>query len=408
MTAERSVHAVPSLSKFLFLQRTRWVIVALNVVILGVIAAMTAMSRQGFTGSDGQIYMTAAQRLLHGESVYGFSTSDTGFGFTYPPFAALVFTTFAWFPAAVPLLQGACVLSVYAVVLLTVRRLGAPSESALWLALLVAPLALLWYPVQRSYGSGQVDLLLAVLIVFDALGARSRWRGIAIGVAAAIKLTPAGFILLFLVRKDIPSVLRIMASAAATTALGWIVAPSDSFVYWTKLLWDTDRVGAQTAALNQSLAGLISRLAASSTGHLEGLAWIVWLCACAIVVAFGVRAMRVLDHGRVEEVGPFALNALVVLLISPISWLHHWVLAVVPVLFLVARGWLIKGWDLMLLAAAGVVVLAVPPWWFLGSYLERGGWSVAETLVGSCAVLWAVAVVFLSARRRRPSGVEAA
>jgi alpha-1,2-mannosyltransferase len=65
------------------------------------------------------------------------------------------------------------------------------------------PVSLLLEPVWETLQFGQLNLRLMALIALDGLVERPRWpRGMLVGIAAAIELTPAAFVLFFLLRKD--------------------------------------------------------------------------------------------------------------------------------------------------------------------------------------------------------------
>lgn len=227
----------------------------------------------------------------------------------------------------------------------TARSLDVPRT---WVVTaLLLPLTLVIEPVRETVGFGQINVLLMALVVFDCLVRNPRWpRGLLVGVAAAIKLTPAVFVLFFLLRGDRRAVLTTGAAFAGTTALGFVFNWSGSVRYWTETLFDTGRIGAVTARSNQSVKALLARL---------GIDGGLWLVLAALVLVLGVLAVRrALADGRPTlALGYVALAALP---ISPVSWSHHWVWAVPVVLSLGVLAWRTRAWAPTLLAGGGLLL----------------------------------------------------
>jgi len=106
------------------------------------------------------------------------------------------------------------------------------------------------------------------------------------------------------------------------------------------------------------------------------------------VIAAGAVDVKLAPH-PVEALG---LNALVVLLVSPVSWSHHWVWCV-PILLAV---WRVRP----LAAAVGAFVFLLSPHWWWDS---DDGWTALTLTLGNVYV-WCAVFVFWSAHRqfRRP------
>ena len=194
----------------------------------------------------------------------------------------------------------------------------------------IAAAALWLEPINVAVGYGQSDLLIMALVVFDlSRPDQARTKGVAIGVAAAVKLTPLLFIayLLFSQRRRAAAVAAL--SFIASIAVSFLAAPRDAAAYWFHKVFQTARIGNPMTPMNQSLHGAIVRL--TGTFHPAG-GWELFVIAVAVCgLALAVRASR---HG--DEAYGFSLAALSALLASPISWSHHWTLAV-PALVLLAR-----------------------------------------------------------------------
>lgn len=321
---------------------------------------------------DYDVYVRAGLRVLHGEGVYD---TQGELPFTYPPFAALL----AVGAAVVPVL-GLAVVSALAV-------LAAAWPSAHLLSRggwtrggigAFAGLAVCSEPVLRTLQLGQVNGLVLVLVLADVLLLPPRWRGVLVGAAAGLKLTPLVMLLHFGARRQWGAVSRSLASFGATVAVGLLAMPSDSLQYWRSLIGAAERVGNPAFIDNQSVRGLVARL---DLGH-PGL---VWLAASLVVVALGSATLHRLRHSDPAE--SMLVCLLVGLLISPISWSHHWVVLPAIGALLVVRG---GPRDNRAVRVAGVLVLAVavvgPHWLVPGLEHESGPSSLLGQVLGSSMV----------------------
>lgn len=270
---------------------------------------------------DSGVYAGAVRYWFRdGGLVYDYLKEGTPYGFTYPPFAGLVMAPMAWLPlwliaavASVATVVTTVVVMWWFVAPLIRRRGWTP-----WYALAVAVcLALFFEPVRETFGFGQVNLLLLALVAGDVLigvaGGR-RWAGVGIGLAAAIKLTPAVFILYLLVTRRWRAAATATATAAAATLLAGALWPDASRDFWTAALWDTNRVGNLEYVSNQSLRGVLARLPVDAV---EAKLWVV-----GVLLAVGLWAWRV---RRADPLGGLALTGILGCIISPVTWVHHWV-----------------------------------------------------------------------------------
>jgi alpha-1,2-mannosyltransferase len=292
---------------------------------------------------DLRIYRESAQTVLAGRPLYAAKFQD-GFGFTYPPFAALLFLPLAGLPlhvddAAVALLNIALVV----VIVRCTLRLRPTTVDSHWrstgpaTAWLLAALALWIEPITSAIGFGQIDLLVAALVIFDLTGSndsRSSAIGVGVGLAAALKLTPLIFIpyLAFTGRGRMAA--RALATFALSIACAFVVLPRDAIAYWGGAFADIRRVTGQRPLAgrdpsNQSLRGALLRIAPGLPHRTE-----VWLLACVLTTGLGlllaVRAAR-----RGDQAWGFVLTAVTGLLICPVSWTHHWTIAVPGLLLLI-------------------------------------------------------------------------
>ena len=275
---------------------------------------------------DLRIYDDAIRWWASGRPLYDFVHFDRiqgPLGFTYPPFAALLMYPMAWVPVGV-VVTVMLVANLAALVLTTawlVIPLADRHHQPRWFVLgLAIPLVSTLEPIRETITFGQINLLLAVLVLGDLLFLLPRgsgWAGVGVGLATAIKLTPAVFIVYLLATRRWRAAVTASATAAAATLLAAVVAPHESWRYWTVTVWEANKVGRLDRIPNQAMWGTLLRLAAP---HQPSR--LVWLALVAVVGGYGLwRAARAARAG--DELLGITLTGLVGLLVSPVSWQHH-------------------------------------------------------------------------------------
>jgi len=262
-------------------------------------------------------YGTVHTWLHHGGRIYDYHVPGTTYGFTYPPFAAVSMAPMGYLGLGTAI-AAALILNLVALAVV-LRILAGPGWRRYgWFgwALVACGLAL-FEPLRDTFSFGQVNLLLLALVLGDGWllsTGRGRWAGVGIGLAAAIKLTPALFIGLLLVARRWKAAAVATAVALAATGLAALVVPDASKFYWTQAMWDTTRVGRLDYVSNQSLQGVLARL--GETGRP------LWATVVLLVLGvWGVRVRRAVVAG--DWTAAFALTGLTACLISPITWVHH-------------------------------------------------------------------------------------
>ncbi len=397
--------------------RVVWLVPALLVAFTALCLTQPLWPFKEITGGfiDLQVYRLGVETLRHGGDMYGQlpqTTIGIGLPFIYPPFAALVLAPFALLPWDIAAFAffvtsvAALTLTLY----LVARRVW-PGESARRVALFAtacaAPLAMLLEPTRSTLDFGQVNLLLMALVAADCLTEKPKWRrGMLIGIAAAIKLTPAAFVLYFLVRRDYKSAITAAATGAAATALSFLVLPSTSAKYWFGGLGNVDGLSGSAFHTNQSIQAVLARLRVP-----EPTFTIVWLVAGAALLALVVLAMR---RAAAAPALALSINAVFTLLVSPISWSHHWIW-IAPALFAMI-GYAIQlplrralGWYAVA-AGTGAVFVYGPQNWLPNGEQRESLWTPWQHVIGNTYVWLSVLLVllFLATSRRAASPASSA
>ncbi|GLY31963.1 membrane protein [Kineosporia sp. NBRC 101731] len=298
---------------------------------------------------DFSIYRLGGSAVRSGTDLY--LERQAGLFFTYTPFAALSFTPLSWIPL-VPsrLLWELATVAAFALAcreMLLLARLSRLRPG--W----VVVGGLMLEPVWHTLFLGQINVFLLALVLFDVrrvAGGTGLGVGVGIGVAAAIKLTPGIFIVLLLCAGKVRAAVTAAVTFVACTGLGVVAAPGASRLYWSKVFFDTSRVGASYIS-NQSPFGALVRL----LGGRENVgSW--YLVVPLVLLTYGlVLATRRARSG--DWAAAVAVGGLTSLVVSPISWSHHWVWAL-PALVVLVR----DGRHRVALAAGAVLALS-PMWW---------------------------------------------
>ncbi|MGH3930288.1 MAG: glycosyltransferase 87 family protein [Pseudonocardiaceae bacterium] len=379
----------------------------LSGALLVLTCAAVALATQVNLLLDLAVYQAGGQAWLDSRPLYEAAfpvRPDLSLPFTYPPFAALCFSVLALVPHAAL----AVVFSVgsFVALLVAVRATG----TALWRdfgwphAVLIGCLAVALEPVWKTLMFGQVNLYLMAIVAVDLLAVRSgRYRGFLIGLAAAIKLTPAVFLLYLAVGRQWRAIVNAVAAFAACTALAALIHPADSATYWFTALLAPERIGGLAYTGNQSMRGALHRLGLNPATELT---W--WVVAGGLVIVLGGLAARRWRHAGQDAPALIAV-AMVGLLVSPVAWSHHWVWLVPALLVLAYLA--MRRRSKLLAATTGLVAVAalVAAHQFLPQEGERElSWSAWQHLLGN-SYLWLglLMLVVLLALRWTPRPTQA-
>ena len=414
---------------------------------------------------DVYVYWYALNNWFSGNSLYDwYALPDYKmYPFTYPPFGAWALSPLTWFDyeTAARLMIMAIALQTAVIVALIGRSLGWSWGSAFaiapWAAILVQQCL---EPFTQSVGFAQVNTAMMALVMID-VAAPDSWkgRGVASGLAAAIKLTPAIAVLIFLLRRQWRSAITMVATSLAVTLLSWVISPGESTRFFFDAMWDPQRAGDAYYTSNQNLKGLVARALPENAWSIAwaitvvlALVAAVWLClriqaaatsvvtphvisdavatpyaiapgplnAAAPATGATVSAASAAPAGDAVELAasdavaapsavattPAApvlpenlatlLTAAVImtlgLLVSPITWSHHWVWGLASVVALIAVALRLKSAPLAAVALVqGALFIMAPHWWFSHGQVNELHWNVVEQLVGSSYTLAAIA-----------------
>ncbi|MFC1416380.1 glycosyltransferase 87 family protein [Streptacidiphilus cavernicola] len=314
---------------------TRLLIVAGALISLGIYAVVRHALHFGMV--DMVVYRDEGDTVRHGTNLYTMVVPQFHLVATYPPFAAMLFVPTTYVPVGVLrlLVTGTNLALLGVLARLSFQLVGWPRRPVRPIAAIAVVGAGVWLePVWTTLKYGQINLLIICLILADLTRPdHARGKGLLIGIAAGLKLTPGVFGVYLLLTGRPRAALVSFAGFLGTALLGWIALPHASERFWTHYLYDSHRVGVTSIPDNQSLRGALARLLHEPD---PGLSWTLLAGATAVgglaVAAYATRSDRHVPHAEAWGVVCAGVTAL---LISPISWTHHWVWCV-PLLVLLA------------------------------------------------------------------------
>jgi len=348
---------------------------ALLAISIAARLAWTYLVPNGANFVDLHVYVGGAGALDHRgtlyDYVYGDQTPDFPLPFTYPPFAAVVFyplhlipfgiLSFAW--------QLGTIAALYGVVRVSQRLLPGPGGDRR-IAMLWTAVGIWIEPLRSNFDYGQINVLLVLAVLYAVYSTRWWLSGLLVGLAAGVKLTPAVSGLYFVGARRWAAAAFSAVVFFGTIAVSALIVGDQTRYYFTELLGDAARVGPIGTSFNQSWRGGISRI----LGHDAGYGPLV-LAAIAITAVLAVLAWRAVG-GATDRLGAIVIVQLFGLLLSPISWTHHWVW-LIPLMIWLLHGPLrdrlgarILGWGWLALTLIGV------PW--LLSFAQPTIWVISR------------------------------
>jgi len=347
----------------------RWAVTVLAVLAwIAALAAVTPLVRGYLTSVPDQrmvdlnVYRTGGLSVLQGQPLYTMLTPPPQLlPFTYPPAAALFAVPLALLPwpaaqlAWVPFIYLPLAVLVWFSFAPLLRRVPPGGLRAAAFAVIFTACAYL-FPMRDQMRFGQVDTVLLAMAVADCAARSPRWpRGALVGLATAIKLIPGVFIVYLWLSGRRRAAVTAAVTALACTLGAWLLLPHDSVNYWTSVIFQSGRLGSNAGTSNQSLRGMLLRL--FLPGQAPGA---LWGAVVVVVAVAGFAVARRLARQSREMEG-IAVTALLAALLSPVSWIHHFIVVVVVIGAILADG---RSARRVAIAVATAAFFALTiPWW---------------------------------------------
>lgn len=325
--------------------RAMWVILAVPLAFI--LTAIIVYVVHGRMGVDSAVYRAGGVALLTGEPLYDSMTLGAEpwwaqLPFTYAPSAALFFVPLAFLPTVLAwgVLTAVSVLAMSVVIRIILDKVPnrpswlVPTKATMWFSILLLTIE----PVWRTLFLGQINLLLLLMVVLDVLvitgagGRLGKWGGVLIGIAAAVKLIPLIFVAHLLLTGRRAAAVRAFATFAGLQGLMFLITARDTWHFWTITAFgDPMRIGPVYWNGNQSLTGLLSRITLADPSSAK----IAILVGAVLAIPAALLVRRFHRHNM--AVAALMVSAFFGLMVSPISWTHHYVWVVPLLVMLVAR-----------------------------------------------------------------------
>jgi alpha-1,2-mannosyltransferase len=377
-SAARATPAAPAVGKL------RAAFVAQGALIGASLATYALVLLQAGQHQDFEAYLAAARSILQGHPLYAaflqhpFPDPTLRPAYIYPPIFAVMIAPWGWLPVGMGAL-GWLLLGQAALVasMVTVLRWLRPNA---WACAGIVAATATFYPLWVDAVQGQANLPILLLVTLGMVGVlqhRSRF-GAFIGMAVALKLTPAILLIWLLLDRRFKAAAWMLAGFAGLTGVGALLRFQDTLVFFGKVV---PALASGTAVYaNQSLAGMINRFFSTNpyTDPWVTLPWVnlVAIATATAMVAWWFWATR--DRPAVTRAGAFLP---LLPLLSSVTWPHHLVI-VLPVIWLGLIAIANHEWPIAPTGyLVGVLVLFdVVSRWSAGPAFNQPGFRIAQTM----------------------------
>jgi alpha-1,2-mannosyltransferase len=323
---------------------------------------------------DFLVYRGGAKSLIGGHMPYMEQFTSLHLNFTYPPLALFGFVPLALLPIHAAIVSWWLVnsLSLIGLCFLALSSVSSArfSRRIVFAVSLAGVSCLMFEPLRSSVGYGQINFVLMLMITFDLLSPSSRLRGIGVGIASAIKLTPLAFIPGFLMDQDRRSAARSTITVVLLSLVSSLMLYDGAKTFWFHQALNPDHKGAVVGACNQSEYSAIMRIFGVSTSSK-----VLWVSLATITLLVGYVAARSC-YQRGRRLDALVVLTLAELLASPISWSHHWSWIVLLPIFIVLR-WKHDRWLSLAALPVLIVAAAFPYHWHDWSWYLHGAGRAA-------------------------------
>jgi len=282
----------------------------LGTISAGVLAvALTALAFKTYHLFDFRVFWEAGHRLLTREPLYPSERAldaNTRNYYVYPPVVAFVFAPLSLIPYGIAgvLYAVASVAAIFA----AVRIVGVTD----WRCYAVLPF---WMPVLQAVGLGTIAPFLAVALAVAWRYRDRRFIGAAaLGLAIASKLFLWPIVFWLLATRRYRRALETIGVTAAAILIPWAVLGFRDFAEYPRVLRLLVRNELPTSFSIKALAGMLG----------FGPAALALQLAC--VAAIFALARRYEGDRRA-----FSAAVLAALALSPLVWIHYYVLLIVPI-----------------------------------------------------------------------------
>ncbi len=293
--------------------------------------------RSSYSHDFNAIHTGVAGYITYGQPLYnlaGISGNPFDAHYKYPPSFAFTFYPFALLNSTLALyiwrLLNTALLLVSAGVLLRAYHVRLCSWPAAGLALVL----LLMQPIRDALRYGQIDIIVLCALSCGLLAVRRErwgWMGVALGLAATLKLYPVYILGLSCAQRRWWALGGAVLAAICIGVASLVVLGGQPwFVFLSEVLQAT---GGGTAWVeNQTFNGFINRLFIADSIGLEpdGGGWVT-LATYAWFVVLTTVTFWFTQAGRLRPDLGYGLWTVTLVLVLPVAWMHYLAILVVPI-----------------------------------------------------------------------------
>ncbi len=303
---------------------------------------------------DDTSYYTTAHGILDNINIYDetefyalaaklFGQSIVVWPYTYPPLFAqillpLCLLQYQTFTAIWMILN---IIAGFACILFTFKLIFREKQNNYLLLSLIVLFSLESLPFKTNILNGQAHFIVYLLIILSLLFFRKRrlWlSSLFLSLATFIKIFPVIFMLYFLLKKDLKYIIKFIVSSIALLCLSIIAFGPKMWINYVFYFSDIFLKGKRTLFSlyfntyqnNKSLRAFLFNLIEPGAPGSSKLG----LIYLTFIVLFLVLSILVILRRRDDIIYAFSILGIVAVVLSPMSWRHHYVMAVLPFLYL--------------------------------------------------------------------------
>lgn len=184
-------------------------------------------------------------------------------------------------------------------------------------------------------------------------------------------------------------------TGCAGIALSFAVDAQVSWEFFTRRIFEGSRVGSIVEPLSFNILSETSRL------FFQPVNSIFYALIALVLLWIGFKSTRLLSQNNQLLLATCTVGFLM-LMVSPISWNHHWVWVLPAIIGAAVTGWRMNDAAYIFLAVSGTVLFCLRfESWFSGHGWDIGYWPIWVVALHALPGIWAIVFVALPFWRER-------
>ncbi len=296
---------------------------------------------------DFYVYYYAGEDFLHGINAYADVTLYTVF--TYPPVSLVAISLLAFLPVQISQTIFVIIssLSIFALPFMSMKGLRV-THSLIALSFITACFVFS-FPAKFTLGMGQINAIaLLIFVIGISIKRPPLFKSLLLIIACIFKPILAFCLIIYIVRKDLRMVLYLSMWAFIALTISYASVGQETYMYYLKhIIPHLSSVAGREVYYNQGLLGFISRL----IPDFQLRSALSLILSMSIV---GVMIWKMLRTTVFQYQLALALSTLVI--IDTLSWQHHFIFLLYPVLFIVMY---LKHTSVQIIVAIAYILISI-------------------------------------------------